>query len=67
MASLVADEKLSITALSAVVHKDQTATVWCTVEVNGLQTLSRILSRIEGIRDVFNVVREVNSRSANTT
>ncbi|HEX3245201.1 MAG TPA: bifunctional (p)ppGpp synthetase/guanosine-3',5'-bis(diphosphate) 3'-pyrophosphohydrolase [Chloroflexota bacterium] len=66
VASLVADEKLSITALSAVVHKDQTATVWCTVEVSGLQMLSRILSRIEGIRDVFNVVREVGGQAANT-
>ncbi|MFN0070992.1 MAG: RelA/SpoT family protein [Chloroflexota bacterium] len=64
--SLVADEKLSITALSAVVHKDQTATVWCTVEVSGLHTLSRILSRIEGIRDVFNVVREVGGRATNS-
>lgn len=63
VATLVADEKLSITALSAVVHKDQTATVWCTIEVSGLDTLSRILSRIEGIRDVFNVVREVGSPS----
>jgi GTP diphosphokinase / guanosine-3',5'-bis(diphosphate) 3'-diphosphatase len=64
VSALVADEKLSITALSAVVHKDQTATVWCTVEVSGLQTLSRILSRLEGIRDVFNVVREVGGQAA---
>jgi GTP pyrophosphokinase len=63
VSALVADEKLSITALSAVVHKDQTATVWCTVEVSGLQTLSRILSRLEGIRDVFNVVREVGGQA----
>jgi GTP pyrophosphokinase len=64
VSALVADEKLSITALTAQVHKDQTATVWCTVEVSGLQTLSRILSRLEGIRDVFNVVREVGGHTA---
>ena len=46
-------------AVSAIVHKDQTATVWCTLEVSGLDKLSRVLNRIEGLRDVFEVVREV--------
>jgi len=58
---ILADEKVNITALSAVVHKDQTATVWATVEVPRLDRLSRIMSRLESIRDVFNVVREVGS------
>ena len=57
--AILADEKVNITALSAVVHKDQTATVWATVEVPRLDRLSRIMSRLEGIRDVFNVVRDV--------
>jgi len=59
--AILADEKINIIALSAVVHKDQTATVWTTVEVPRLDRLSRIMSRLEGIRDVFNVVREVGS------
>ena len=58
---ILADEKSNITALSAVVHKDQTATVWVTVEVPRLDRLSRIMSRLESIRDVFNVVREVGA------
>ena len=58
---ILADEKVNITALSAVVHKDQTATVWVTVEVPRLDRLSRIMSRLESIRDVFNVVREVGA------
>jgi GTP diphosphokinase / guanosine-3',5'-bis(diphosphate) 3'-diphosphatase len=56
---ILADEKINIIALSAVVHKDQTATVWTTLEVPRLDRLSRIMSRLESIRDVFNVVREV--------
>jgi GTP diphosphokinase / guanosine-3',5'-bis(diphosphate) 3'-diphosphatase len=60
---ILADEKANITALSAVVHKDQTATVWVTVEVPRLDRLSRIMSRLESIRDVFNVVREVGAGS----
>jgi guanosine-3',5'-bis(diphosphate) 3'-pyrophosphohydrolase len=59
--AILADEKVNIIALSAVVHKDQTATVWTTIEVPRLDRLSRIMSRLEGIRDVFNVVREVGS------
>jgi GTP pyrophosphokinase len=59
LTAIVADEKISISAISTVVHKDQTATVWCTLEVTGLDKLSRVLSRIEGMRDVFEVVREV--------
>jgi GTP pyrophosphokinase len=61
---ILADEKVNITALSAVVHKDQTATVWVTVEVPRLDRLSRIMSRLENIRDVFNVVREVGAAQA---
>ena len=59
VASVVADERISMSAVSAVVHKDQTATVWCTLEVSGLDKLSRVLNRIEGMRDVFEVVRVV--------
>jgi GTP diphosphokinase / guanosine-3',5'-bis(diphosphate) 3'-diphosphatase len=61
LTAIVADEKISISAISTVVHKDQTATVWCTLDVPGLDKLSRVLSRIEGMRDVFEVVREVGS------
>jgi GTP pyrophosphokinase len=59
--AILADEKINIIALNAVVHKDQTATVWSTVEVPRLDRLSRIMSRLESIRDVFNVVREVGT------
>jgi GTP pyrophosphokinase len=62
VAALLADEGLSMTAQSAVVHKDQTATVWATVEVSGLDKLSRVLSRLEGVRDVFSVQREVGKQ-----
>ena len=65
VAALLADEGLSMTAQTAVVHKDQTATVWATVEVSGLDKLSRVLHRLEGVRDVFSVVREVGKVPAN--
>ncbi|MCC7370013.1 MAG: bifunctional (p)ppGpp synthetase/guanosine-3',5'-bis(diphosphate) 3'-pyrophosphohydrolase [Chloroflexi bacterium] len=64
VAALLADEGLSMTAQTAVVHKDQTATVWATVEVSGLDKLSRVLHRLEAIKDVFTVVREVGKGPA---
>jgi GTP diphosphokinase / guanosine-3',5'-bis(diphosphate) 3'-diphosphatase len=66
VASVVADERISMSAVSAVVHKDQTATVWCTLEVSGLDKLSRVLNRIEGMRDVFEVVRVVGRAPVQT-
>jgi len=64
VAALLADEGLSMTAHTAVVHKDQTATVWATIEVSGLDKVSRILHRLEGIKDVFSAVREHGKRAA---
>ncbi|MBA2449320.1 MAG: bifunctional (p)ppGpp synthetase/guanosine-3',5'-bis(diphosphate) 3'-pyrophosphohydrolase [Chloroflexi bacterium] len=66
VAALLADESLSMTAQSAVVHKDQTATVWATVEVSGLDKLSRVLNRLEGVRDVFSVIRDVGKQPVTT-
>jgi GTP pyrophosphokinase len=65
LAALLADEGLSITELNTKVHKDQTATVWATVEVSGLDKLSRVLHRLEGVKDVFSVVREVGKAPTN--
>jgi guanosine-3',5'-bis(diphosphate) 3'-pyrophosphohydrolase len=65
VAALLADEGLSMTAQTAVVHKDQTATVWATIEVSGLDKLSRVLHRLEGVKDVFSVVREVGKGPTN--
>jgi GTP pyrophosphokinase len=65
VAALLADEGLSMTAQTAVVHKDQTATVWATVEVSGLDKLSRVLHRLEGVKDVFSVMREVGKAPSN--
>ena len=64
LAALLADEGLSITELNTRSHKDQTATVWATVEVNGLEKLSRVLHRLEGVKDVFSVQREVGKSPA---
>ena len=60
--ALLADEGLQMSAQTAVVRKNQTATIWATVEVSSLDTLTRVLHRLRGIKDVFNVVREVGGQ-----
>jgi GTP pyrophosphokinase len=64
VAAIVADEKINMTSVNTLVHGDGTATVLCTLEVSGLQKLSRVLNRLEAMPDVFEVVREVNRAAA---
>src|SRR5574338_266984 len=50
--NVVAEHKVNIVAASIGTHPDGTATVTATLKVTSLQQLSRVLSRIERIRDI---------------
>ncbi len=54
----VADEKVNMLSVLTNVHDDRTVTVLMTLEVDGIKQLSRILQKLEGIRDVYDVRRE---------
>jgi guanosine-3',5'-bis(diphosphate) 3'-pyrophosphohydrolase len=57
--TIVADEKLNILASTTQTRPDEhTATITVTVEIGSLAELSRLMSKIERVKDVFNVVRE---------
>ncbi|HLI50539.1 MAG TPA: ACT domain-containing protein, partial [Thermomicrobiaceae bacterium] len=56
--ALVADEKMSMSTVLTKVNDDRTVTVLMTVEVDGIQQLSRVLQKLESIRDVYDVRRE---------
>ena len=58
VAALVAEEHISMTTVSAITHKDHTATIKATIEIGNIGKLSRVLSRIEALRGVMNVRRE---------
>jgi len=58
IAAVVADEKLSFLGMNVTTLKDQTALLSATINVPDLEKLSRVMARIEGVRDVFNVQRE---------
>jgi GTP diphosphokinase / guanosine-3',5'-bis(diphosphate) 3'-diphosphatase len=57
--NVVAEQKVNIVAASVAVQPDNTATITVTLKVTSLQQLARILSRIERLRDVVRVQREV--------
>ncbi len=60
IAAVVADEKLSISGMNVTVQKDQTALLSATLNVPDLEKLSRVMARIESVRDVFSVQREAH-------
>ena len=45
-------------ALSALANPDKTATVNATLQVTSVEQLSRVLAKLEGVRDVFSVHRD---------
>lgn len=57
--TLVAEDHVDITQARAIVHPDQTATITATIQVAGMEQMSRILSRIERMREVIEVRRDV--------
>jgi GTP diphosphokinase / guanosine-3',5'-bis(diphosphate) 3'-diphosphatase len=64
IAAVVADEKLSFSGMHVSVQKDQTALLTATLDVPDLEKLSRVMARIENVREVFSVQRDVAGASA---
>jgi len=58
IAAVVADQKVNISAANVTVHKDRTTTLTATLEIISIDRLSRVLAKIEGIKDVFSVTRD---------
>jgi GTP pyrophosphokinase len=58
--NVVAEFKVNIVAASVSVRPDGMASITATLKVTSLQQLSRVLTRIERVRDVTSVTREVS-------
>jgi GTP pyrophosphokinase len=58
VATVVAEDKISLAAASAVAHGDHTATITATLQITGIEQLGRVLTKIESIKDVIEVVRD---------
>jgi GTP pyrophosphokinase len=56
---VVAEDKVNIIAANVRVHPDHTATVQATLQVSSVAQLAKVLSRIEQLKDVHTVQREL--------
>jgi GTP diphosphokinase / guanosine-3',5'-bis(diphosphate) 3'-diphosphatase len=57
---VVAENKVNIVAASVHVSPDHTAIVQATLQVASVSQLARVMSRIEGLKDVINVQRDLS-------
>jgi GTP diphosphokinase / guanosine-3',5'-bis(diphosphate) 3'-diphosphatase len=58
VASVISENQVQLVSLSANANANKTATVNATLQVTSIEQLSRVLAKIEGIRDVFTVSRD---------
>jgi GTP pyrophosphokinase len=65
--TLVAEEKINITAVNLTNHDDHTISTFLTLETRGLAQLSRLLSKIEGVSGVLGVARVGDEATADTS
>jgi len=61
VSTLLADEKVNIVSVLTTTHDDRTVTLLVTVEVEGIGQLSRVLRKLEGVRDVYEVRRDADT------
>jgi len=57
ISAIVAEDKVNIAAVNSANHNDQTTSIFLTLETKGIEQLSRLLSKLEGIRGVISVAR----------
>jgi GTP diphosphokinase / guanosine-3',5'-bis(diphosphate) 3'-diphosphatase len=60
IATVVAENRVNMSALEVHVYDDKTAVVSATVEIDSLAQLSRLMEKIEGVKDVNTVAREAS-------
>jgi GTP diphosphokinase / guanosine-3',5'-bis(diphosphate) 3'-diphosphatase len=58
--NVVADNKVNILSANVMTNDDQTATVKATLQVSSVAQLAKILSRLEQLKDVYSVQRDLS-------
>jgi len=59
ISQVVAEARVNIVAASVNVHQDHTAIVTATLQVASVSQLARVMSRIEQLKDVLSVQRDL--------
>jgi GTP pyrophosphokinase len=60
IATVVAEARVNMSALEVHVYDDKTAVVSATVEIDSLAQLSRLMEKLESVKDVHTVAREAS-------
>ena len=60
IATIVAENRVNMSALEVHVYDDKTAVVSATVEIDSLAQLSRLMEKLESVKDVHTVAREAS-------
>jgi len=63
VSTLLSDEKVNILSVLTQTHDDRTVTLLLTVEVESVNQLSRVMHRLESLRDVVEVRRDMPQSS----
>jgi len=58
IAAVIAESKINLSGADVQVYDDRTAVISTIVEIQNLTQLSRLLERLEAVRDVHTVARE---------
>jgi guanosine-3',5'-bis(diphosphate) 3'-pyrophosphohydrolase len=64
VSTVLADERVNILSVVTTTHDDRTVTLFATVEVEGIDQLSMILRKLEGVREVYEVRRDTGAHPA---
>jgi GTP pyrophosphokinase len=59
ISAIVAEERVNIAAVNTTNHDDQTTSIFLTLETKGIGQLSRLLSKLDGVRGVISVSRHI--------
>ena len=65
--TVIAGEKVNIASVGFTNHDDHTSSTFLTLETSGLAQLSRLLTKIEGVREVISVTRVGDEATVKTT
>jgi guanosine-3',5'-bis(diphosphate) 3'-pyrophosphohydrolase len=60
IATVVAENRVNMSSLEVHVYEDKTAVVSTTVEIDSLAQLSRLMEKLESVKDVHTVAREAS-------
>ncbi|MBF6599333.1 MAG: bifunctional (p)ppGpp synthetase/guanosine-3',5'-bis(diphosphate) 3'-pyrophosphohydrolase, partial [Dehalococcoidia bacterium] len=64
VSTMIADEKVNMVGVRTQENADRTVGVFLTLETSGIAQLSRLMTRLESIRGIIAVTRQIDSRRA---